>query len=442
MRSWPLARRDLLKRLGLGAACLPLLRAPRARAQARPRTKLLCVLAIQGYRQLYWKPAAGALAGQTLPSSSSPLEPHKNDLVFLSGLQHASGGGVTAYGTILWGLPNAIGGVYKTPNGKTLDQVVADAHPSAPGRDGSLAFGVQIDNPPRASLDLGASVCCWKGPGLPIVPEADPLAAYQRLFGAGPAGDPMAIARLRSQRKSMLDYVSGSLLRFAGRVGNEDKRYILGHLDSVRSLESRLLSGPGGGRCGQPPAALDLTLSENYPKVLQAETDVMITALGCGAISVATLQLADAAGNSINFGAFVPGVPASSTNNYKSPYRNWHDLGHNPVLDGQDQKAIVDRWWMQKFADLIARLKVEPDVDGGRLFDNTIMLWANPVEEGANHNSGAMPWMIACKAGGPLRTGQHIAAGGRPSSGVLAALAQALAVPNQPIGAPMPELLA
>jgi hypothetical protein len=68
------------------------------------------------------------------------------------------------------------------------------------------------------------------------------------------------------------------------------------------------------------------------------------------------------------------------------------------------------------------------------------VLWANPVEEG-DHNSDKMPWLIACKAGGPLRTGQHVAAAGRPSSGVLAALAQALAVPNQPFGAPMPELL-
>ena len=55
----------------------------------------------------------------------------------------------------------------------------------------------------------------------------------------------------------MLDYVSGSLLRFAGRVGNEDKRFILGHLDSVRALESRLLVAPPGARCGGSPAALD-----------------------------------------------------------------------------------------------------------------------------------------------------------------------------------------
>src|SRR3954453_16298622 len=123
MSSWHLARRDLLKRLGLGAACLPLLRASRARAQLVPRKKLICVLAINGYEQVSWKPAVGPLAGQTLPSISSPLEVHKNALVFLSGLRQIDGAGDEGYGAIFWGLPNPLGTTYKVPNGKTLDQV-------------------------------------------------------------------------------------------------------------------------------------------------------------------------------------------------------------------------------------------------------------------------------------------------------------------------------
>ena len=175
--------------------------------------------------------------------------------------------------------------------------------------------------------------------------------------------------------------------------------------------------------------------------MLNAELDVMLAALACGVTGVATLQLADAHGLNIDFRAFVPGLPPQPTGGYKTPFANWREVGHNPVIDGTDLKAMVDRWWMDRLSGLIARLKATPDLSGAPLFDSTIVLWANPVEDGASHNSNAMPWLLACKAGGPLRTGQHIAAGGRPSSMVLAAVAQAMGVPGQPFGPPMPELV-
>ena len=58
------------------------------------------------------------------------------------------------------------------------------------------------------------------------------------------------------------------------------------------------------------------------------------------------------AGNNINF-AFVPGIPAAGTG-YKSRFRNYHDVGHNPVMNGTDHKALVDQWWMDRLAALIA----------------------------------------------------------------------------------------
>jgi len=431
-------RRALLKRLGLTAAWLPLLGAGRARADtAAP--KLICVMAIQGYRQQYWKPAFGPLLqDQPLPQSVAVLEPHKADLIFLSGLNNASASGTAGYGTVFWGLPNVGGGStpYREPNGPTLDQVVAGAQPNA---SGSLAFGVQLDLPPVATTAPGGRRCFWRGAGMPVVPEGDPLAAYVSLFGPLPAGGTPP-AQLRVQHQSVLDYVGGSLQRFAGRVGSEDRRLIQAHLAAVRALEQQLQTAPKSA-CGSPPGMIDLNDRTKYPAVLGAQIEVMLAALACGTTRVATLQLADAEGSNINFGAFVPGIPTVGTG-YKSPFRNWKDLGHNPVLGGQDHKQIVDAWWMARFADLIAKLKAIPDGPHGRLFDNTVVLWANPVEEGSNHNSAAMPWMIAGSAGGRLRTGQHVAGGGRPSSDVLAALATALGAAGQPFGAPMKEILA
>jgi len=51
---WKLARRDLLKTLGVGAACIPLLTADRARAAGKDSVKLIVILTSEGYRQQYW----------------------------------------------------------------------------------------------------------------------------------------------------------------------------------------------------------------------------------------------------------------------------------------------------------------------------------------------------------------------------------------------------
>src|SRR5262247_3357048 len=83
MKNWNLARRDLLKHLGVGAACLPLLRATRSWGQPAARKHFICILQTEGYVQAQWRPDVGPLAGQKLLDIASPLEPHKDDVIFL-----------------------------------------------------------------------------------------------------------------------------------------------------------------------------------------------------------------------------------------------------------------------------------------------------------------------------------------------------------------------
>jgi hypothetical protein len=442
MIRWKHARRDLLKALGLGAAGLPLLRAGRARAEdtGRGLKNLICVHAIHGYRMSNWKPAPGALRDQTLPSSTSPLEPHKADLLFATDLTQPAGVSAgtadRAFGTVFWGLPGT-GGPYKEPTGKTLDQGVASAA-QQPYTRASLALGVQLDLPPFATFDPGGRYGFWSGAGQPIMPLLDPRAAFQLLFGPD-QGDLAAVNRLRFQRRSILDYVGGSLQRFSSRVGTEDQEAIARHLEAIRDIEKNL-DRVNTAACNSAPPAADLTDHAQYANILQAHLDLAVAALSCGVTRVATMQLSDATGTSINFGAFVPGVPQMGTG-YKSAYRNWADLGNNPVLGGVDHKSIVDRWWMARLAALIEKMKSVPDAAGGSLFDHSAILWANPVDDGAAKNASKKPWLVAAPARGPLRTGQSAATAGTPSSGVLAALSVALDAPQHPFGAVTPGLL-
>jgi hypothetical protein len=439
---WEIARRDLLKSLGIGAACLPLLQATRSWADPAPR-RLVIIAATEGYRQSAWRPMDGPLATQTLPKSCSSLEPLKSDLIFLPDMTNPAFKGCDrcghgAYGSVYYGQsPRAGSGEYAEPNGPTVDQVIAAKFG---GARPSLNLGVQVDLPP-SNGGPGHSRCFWKGAEQPINPEMDPYKTYNDMFGGGTmTGDDPATKKVLAQRKSLLDYVGKSLDRFKMRLGTEDRMAIDGHQASIRELEAQL--SPMGA-CGgtSAPAMLDIKLNANYPKIFAAQMDLVLAALKCKVTQVATVQLADATGDSVNF-AFVPGIPDKSPNNYKTPYRNWHDLAHNPTLNGVDQKQIVDQWWMDRYAEFITKMKGIQDPAGGTLLDNSVVLWGNHMHEGNDHGAQQVPWILAGKAGGYFKTGQCASSSGKPTSGVLTEICNAMGVASSPFGPPMPGLKA
>jgi hypothetical protein len=435
--NWTLARRDLLKGLGIGLGGLPLLKAGQARAQAGGKATggLIVVLTSEGYRQGDWAPKTGPLAAQTLPFACTPLEAVKNDLIFLPDLGNPFyggpnvGGGHGSYGSIFWGgAPN--GRVsYKQPQGKTLDQQVATNLPKLAHT--SLAQAVQLDLTPKASGEAGSSRCFWAGRGQPINPIADPYAVYNDVFAGIMVGTPTnmgaedpEIKKLMNKRKSLLDYVGKNLEAFKSRLGGEDKIAIEAHHTSVRDLEKQLQSGgsaPVGAGCA-PVKGTMLNMGDRlqYPNILKAQMNLAIQGIKCGVTRVATLQLSDSSGNNINF-AFVEGVPGNGTG-YKSSYRNYHDVGHNPVFQGVDHKRIVDRWMMSQFAYMVTEMKTAGMLDTG------MILWGNHMQDGANHVAGKIPWILAGSAGGYFKTGQCMPAGGFSINNVMSDICNAYGV--------------
>jgi len=434
------ARRQLLKGLGLGAACLPLLHASRAKAADSP-TRFVCIIATEGYRQAQWKPNTGSLMNQPLPPICAALEPYKSELVFLPDMTNPNwqGGprnGHEAYGTIFWGT-QSVGPSFKEPNGKTLDQVIADGLAPLPNSRKSLAFQVAVDRKPSVG-GPGARRCFWRGPGQPINPEMNPQKTYADLF-AGATVNPLAgdeSKKILAKRKSLLDFVGRALGDFKLRVAREDKPVIDGHFQAIRDLESRLSvpagMGASAGCGGASPMTFDdeaiLSTDKLYPVVMRAYMDILVAAIRCGVTRVVTLQLGDCSGNSVNFGAFVEGIPAKNVGgDAKTPFRNWHDLGHNPVAGGVDHKAIVDKWWMGEFAALVKKMKETPD-GAGSLLDHSLVLWGNHMEDGNTHFTQKVPWMLAGKASGYLSTGQCANTAGKPINDAMAEICKAMGV--------------
>jgi hypothetical protein len=460
MKNWELGRRDLLKKLGLGAAMLPLLRNSKSWAQAgQAPKKLILILASEGYVMSGFQPKTGPLMGQTLPPTLSPLEPFKSQINVLHPMTDPSFrgpiSGHQAYATIFWGGSPNSGGQYPEPTSATMDQVVAAklgmVQPLAPGGRDSLAFQVQVDRKPESG-GRGAVRAFYRGAGQAINPELNPFKTYAQLFAnmaptADGKPDP-AVQKLFKRKQSVLDYVSDSLTRFKGRVAAEDAKIIDGHFQSVRALESELAAianGTGPRSSVSVAKPMDMTdeailagptANKIYPDIMHSYMDMIIAGLSAGVSHVGTLQISDATGKQVSFGSFVPGIPEIGTG-YKTQYRNWHDLGHNPSMGGTNHKLIADKWCMAEFAAFIKKLQAisEP---GGTMLDNSLVVWGNHMEDGSSHVTQRQAWVTAGSAGHALKTGLCVG-DGRSTADAINEMCKAFgAMPT--VGAGFPEL--
>jgi hypothetical protein len=294
--------------------------------------------------------------------------------------------------------------------------------------------------------------CFYKGAGQAINPELNPFKTYQTLFAAMPMGadgmpDP-AVQKLFKRRKSVLDYVADSLDRFKTRVSADDRKIIDGHFASIRSLESELSSlanGKGPSISVTKPAEMsdeDILSGPNankaYPDIMHAYMDMIIAGLSAGVSHVGALQLSDATGKQVSFGSFVQGIPEIGTG-YKTKYRNWHDLGHNPNFQGTNHKTIADKWCMAEFAAFIKKMQAitEP---GGTMLDNSLVVWGNHMEDGSSHATQTTPWVTAGKAGGKIKTGISVGQG-RSTADAIAEFSRAFgAMPADKVTGAFPEL--
>jgi hypothetical protein len=331
------------------------------------------------------------------------------------------------------GLPPRPGtGVWAEPDGPTVDQIIAAG---LPGGQPTFNAGAQID---LSSGSPGRSRCFWRAAQQPISPQQDPVKSYADLFttpsaaGAPPPGDAPS-RRLLAERRSVLDYVGASLTKFGNRLGTDDRARVQAHADAIRTLE-RTLSAPGA-ECGGQSAG-PIASGASYLQTVGAFFRLTVAALNCGATRVATVQLADALGANVTF----PFLGIQAPPAHKSPSWSWSDIAQNPVQGGIDTKQTVDCFWMGQLAALIGQLEDASDPAGGTLLDNTVVLWGNDVHDGVDKDPQRLPWLLAGRAGGYLRTNQCLAGGS--TTEVLAALCEAMGVTHHPYGAPRRELKA
>ena len=270
--------------------------------------------------------------------------------------------------------------------------------------------------------------------------QDDVHALYKKLFGSatGSAIPDASLARLRAERKSILDLVSHDLDRFGVRAGTGLGSKIDAHLTSIRNIEKQLdVVGPATAVA--PPKddpSVDSFSKQQYDKISKVQIDMVVSAFASNLTRVATMLWSNGHNNSWVF-YWLGDEFRQPGNGDFNPLRNQHEMAHRGMGGGDDtrRKNALDKWFVSQFAYFTGECKKITEY-GKTMLDNSVLLFANNMGEGGSHTNQRLPWIIAGSGGGYFRTGRYLkqSGGNKPLNQVLVSIAHAMDVPVSNFG--------
>ena len=408
--SSPIPRRTFLRGLGTLVA-LPVLdsvlpktaRAATAAPIAYPK-RVAWVYVPNGANMADWTPAATG-ADYALPEILQPLAAHKNDFSVLTGLANhqgdelGDGGGAhaRASASFLTGVhPRKTAGA-DIKTGISCDQIAANQI----GDQTRLpSLELSCDGGQRAgSCDSGYSCIyqfnlSWKSETQPMIPEVNPRAAFERLFGNGdPTASLEASTRRLRQRQSLLDYVLDDAHRLEARLSSADRAKLDEYLTAVRELERRITRAAQFPTPTAPDGAHAPEMFETYEQHMQLMYEVMALAFQTDSTRIATFIVAHDGSN--------------------RPYPTigirdgHHDLSHHRN-DEAKKKLLsqINRYHVTQFGRFLDRLKTIKE-GNGTLLDNCVIQYGSALSNGNEHIPENLPILLAGGRGN-LATGRHV----------------------------------
>lgn len=402
-----LSRRTLLRGTGVALA-LPWLEAmtprrARGHEAAGERPKRVAALFFpNGVRQDRWTPTSTGPEWE-LTSQLQPLSDLKHDVSVVSGLWHAAtdtgdGHYVKDAAWLTGTTITKTTGVNLNSGGVSMDQIAAKqlaAKTPLP----SLELGVE---PVRSGVDsvvgytrvYGAHIA-WRTPTQPLAKEINPRLVFERMTRVA-AGRPQG----RSNRP-LLDLVGDDANRLRAFLGSADRHRVDQYLESVRSLEERLQRAESNSQTAWQSQVdfSSLTPPPEDPKEhaerVRLMLDMIALAFESDVTRVATFMFGNSV-STVNF-SFLDGVTESH-----------HETSHHQnKTEKLDQYEKISTWHVAQFAYLLDRLKNIPEGDSNVL-DNSAILFGSALRDGNQHSPHDLPLLLGGRAGGALRSGQHV----------------------------------
>jgi hypothetical protein len=360
-----------------------------------------------------WVPAAtGVGSAWTLSTALMPLQPVKSYLQVITGLTNMIPPDPAHKGRPAAALTgaNAGGADVLLPS---IDQVLAPilnkgAMPALPN-----GLHVGISNTSGAgALDLRVS---FRGPSASNPPQYDPEAVFNQLvmFGGntttgGTMGAKAPDPQL-ARRKRALDAVLDSAASLRARLGKADQIRLDQHMDGVHQIENQIAI---------------LSTMPTTPTTTNAKlVDPAMAYPNMGAVGSITKLRSNAMSDLIVF-ALATDITRvfSFMFTCSACHGNYADAGLDPVTFHEDYGhrkspkglayatqgfATGVQYAMTNFNNTLTRMMNCAD-GAGNLLDNSVVYSTSCTSESQTHSGNDYPTLVAGKAGGLLKTDQHL----------------------------------
>jgi hypothetical protein len=270
------------------------------------------------------------------------------------------------------------------PLDRTLDQMVGDhVGETTPFRTLELSCNSHKDNLESIYFDN----ISWYGTGHVAPSIRDPRKVYRRLFAT------QEIQRFRNVTDLVLEDAHSLRLE----LGYNDRQKFGEYFESIRTIEKQM------DRLEKMKAELaEVSMEEPTEAYLprgeyiRLMGDLMIVALQTGLTNVATLMVGPERWN----------TPFMFEGLFDKPMSH-HLMSHNQRVY-VDQLLQVDRFNMEQFAYLVEKMDSIQESNGTSLLDNTLFTYGSGLGDGSTHQYSDLPIVVAGKAQGKFRTGNHL----------------------------------
>ncbi len=318
----------------------------------------------------------------------------------------------------------------------SADQIMANyvgAQTSLPSLE--LATMPQTWKENQAGLHEGYyNHCSYRSPTQPVPAEIDPRNVLNRLFGK--RGEEGKVSPTNPLDRQMLDRVLGGARNLRKTLAGTDQQKLDEYLDSVRSVERRIaaiesrqqeaaLEKAGlrpSKRHATDSAPIEVKIPEgdkrsDYMKVM---CDLTVLAFQTDTTRVSTYV-------------------GSRPNGASYPELGFSDQHHSQTHYGKDEEKIgkvaaINKFNVDQYAYMVKKMHALKEGEGS-LLDNCIMMWGSGLEDGNKHRRDNLPFILAGKGGGALKTGRFLSDVKGNQGDLLTTLLSCVGVPmDRPIG--------
>ena len=372
------------------------------------RRRFVCVGTFLGMYPGEWHPEAGSTR---VPKLLEPLMAHRNDFTVISGVDHGINGGHKGTPSFLSGVyqPEYIGESIMVRNQITLDQVAAK-HLSQNSRFDSIQLGASEGKP--------SQTLSWDENGVPLLPEADPIKVFNRLFVDDL--NPQAADRAMGFQRSVLDMVADDARSLQKEIDYEDRQKIDAYFSSIRDVEKRIERQQQWVNTPKPGVPPLLERPVTFHENLDLMFELTALALQHDSTRVASIELP------------AGGLPIILGGDQLSGYHGQSHHGKDPEVLAE--LIRIEQMHTRSLAKFMTRLKGIDD-GGASLFDRTQILFGSGLGNGSSHSNRNLPVLLA---GGELRhTGADLIfdEGAVPLSNVFVSALQGLGIEQEQFAA-------